>query len=163
MKKICSFFLAFIIVFMISAVCFAENPAVISASFNSNLEGVNYTNVDKLVNLENGTLTISVDDILLCDNAQNLYFEAMKPGRTYYINYEFRTEDSTEFSEESDGTDFDFSCEGNTEIIYACYAESNEGITLLVTEKVIVDGNIFQRIIGAVSDWILKLRAWSLY
>lgn len=96
------------------------------------------------------------------------YFNELKAGRTYYIDYVFSPAPGSSFPEKFSDETVSVVCgEGCTLLWYdkAVGNDGNGGMTdfLCVHTRVTVKGNTVQRIIGKLLDLLLKLRSWSLY
>ena len=99
--------------------------------------------------------------------------EEMTAGRTYYVTYYLAAADGYQLPDTLGAEDVVLQCDKGVEVIlcgivdyYTSSATPLHGTTtrtLRIVAKVVVDGNIFQRIIGWLKDVILKIRSWQLY
>ena len=99
--------------------------------------------------------------------------EGMTAGRTYYITYYLAAADGYTLPDEIGEDDVVLQCGKGVEVIlcgivdyYTPSATPLKGTTtrtLRIVAKVVVDGSVFQRIIGWLKDLILKIRSWQLY
>lgn len=166
MKKILSAALAVLFICFAAFPCTAmAKQAVISALFNDELEGMSDADCRKFADLSGGDLVMQDDRVWVYDYTNMPYFDKMKPGRTYYVEFEFLKADGCEFPEELTKENVDFRCGEHNEIVWYHYAGSSKEPhkVLYVCEKVVIDGNIFQRLFGRIADFFLKVRAWSPY
>lgn len=98
--------------------------------------------------------------------------EPLVAGRTYYVSYLLEAEDGYALPEAISEDDLEIEC-GKGVTVYAkqivvSHARTENGFVedfrgLRIEARVLVDGNVLQRIIGLFHDIILKIRAWSLY
>ncbi|MBR5426908.1 MAG: hypothetical protein IK118_01060 [Clostridia bacterium] len=98
--------------------------------------------------------------------------EAFVAGRTYFINYLLEATDGYVLPEKIDDCDLEIEYGKNIEVysrqIVVSHARTDNGFVedfrgLRIQARVLVDGNVLQRIIGLFHDIIIKIRAWSLY
>lgn len=153
---------------MLTAVlpCYAQGrEAVLSAAFSDDLEGLTERDCVKFADLSGGDLVLQEDRTWVYDYTNMPYDGKMKPGRTYYVEFEFLKADGCEFPETLTEENTDFRCGKNNEIVWYHYAGSlkEPHQVLYVCEKVVIKGNIFQRFFGKIADLILKMKAWSPY
>ena len=93
-------------------------------------------------------------------------------GRTYYVSYVVQAADGYALPDKIDDVDLSFDCGKGVSVITSqivvADVRTDDGTFvrykgLRVYAKLVVDGNIFQRIAGYFTDLYLKIRAWSLY
>lgn len=91
----------------------------------------------------------------------------LKAGREYEVDYDLFPINGYVLPKTADELDIQFECDKGVQVIHAAVTHGlpGEGDTraVRITAVVVVDGNIFQRIIGWLYDRYLKMRAWSLY
>lgn len=96
------------------------------------------------------------------------YFDELKAGRTYYIDYVFSPAPGHTFPEEFSDETVSVVCGEGCALLWYAKAVGNDGSDHMteffcVHTRVTVKGNVVQRIIGKLLDLILKIRSWSLY
>ena len=96
------------------------------------------------------------------------YFNALKAGRTYYIDYVFSPLPGCTFPEEFSDETFSVVCGEGCTLLWYGKTVGNDGSDnmtefLSVHTRVTVKGNTVQRLIGKLLDLFLKLRSWCLY
>lgn len=93
--------------------------------------------------------------------------EALKAGREYVVDYDLFPKNGYVLPQTAEELDIQFECDKGVRVIHAAvtYGLPGEGDTRAVhiMAVVVVDGNLFQRIIGWLYDCYIKMRAWSLY
>ena len=93
-------------------------------------------------------------------------------GRTYYVSYVVQAADGYTLPDKIDDVQLSFDCGKGVSVITSQIVVGNyrtddgtfvRSKSLRVYAELVVDGNIFQRIVGYFTDLYLKIRAWSLY
>ncbi|MBQ7595165.1 MAG: hypothetical protein IJU45_00710 [Clostridia bacterium] len=166
---ICSLFL------LMTPVSALKETGVISLKLNSDIAGLTYADSEQLFEIKSDNVVYSKTHefpVSVSDYAGTSSRDTIVAGRTYYIDYSLSAADGYVLPEKLEKGDVEIECgKGvkvlNTQIVTGNYRQPNgEMLTvkgLNVTAKVLVDGNIFQRIAGFFYDIYLKIRAWSLY
>lgn len=174
MKKFLSVFLIVSILISLLTLNVFAKEKIHSADIElkSNIAGLDYNDYEKIAIIKSDSIKFNdsknCDCIILSDYAGNLYFDKLKPGRTYYIQYSFIATDGYELPESKDDLQLNTVCDkGCQEIWYgiAHGTDSNYGpqLSIMLNTKVTVDGNFFQRFFGKIADTILKIKAWAPY
>ncbi len=149
----------------------AENNEKITLYLKSDLSGATYENCERFIEIRSGNIaldTVNRDDpVFVSTYVGNVYFDELKSGRTYYVNYTFIAKDGTLPNEINDGN-IDFICDKGCEVLWyskavGTGADGSRIEVLLVNTKVQVNGNFFQRLFGKIADTIAKIFAWSPY
>ena len=162
--------------------CFCLLPAVaqdeadvITLRLNSSIAGRTERDVEQLIEIKSGHVVYSTyrtSPVSVSDYAGTPDSGELKAGRTYTIRYQLSAAEGYELPEAVTAENVKIECgKGVTvysvQITRGTYREGNgELVThrgLLIHAGVVVDGNVFQRVIGWFHDLILKARAWSLY
>lgn len=175
MKKTISFLLAAVLLFSALVPVFAqdaEKPAT-TLHLRSDLAGVKPEAYAKFAEIESDVLDfntvtrahpVSVSDY---SGTPVLYTDTLKPGREYEVKYDLLPKNGFVLPQTADNLDIQFDCDKGVRVIYYAVTRGlpGEGDTRAVniTAGVVVDSNLFQRIIGWIYDRYLKARAWSLY
>lgn len=175
LKKIICMLLA------LSVVCFCMLPAaaketgVISLRLNSNIAGRTERDVAQLIEIRSGNVVFSeyrTSPVSVSDFAGTPDSGKLRAGRSYDISYQLSAAEGYELPETVTADNVQIECgKGvnvySVQITSGTYREDNgELVTcrgLLIRAAVVVDGNVFQRVIGWFHDLILKAKAWSLY
>lgn len=170
MKKIIAGLLTVLTLF--TAISFTASAAKqtenLSVTLRTDIAGLSYGDYEKLYEITTDEIVINTKSealpVFIADYAGDVYLYAMKPGRTYYIEYSFIPAEGYEFPESVSLDDFKVDYSGNCDIYWCGVKTGNNGSrSVSINAKVVVDGNVIQRIIGRISDIIIKLRSWSLY
>lgn len=173
MKKTLSVVLALII--LVFSMCFPvyaqENSDVFRFSLKSNVSGLTWDDYEEFAVFDTEKLkydTGHTNPVGIYTYAGDVYIDELKPGRTYYISHSFVAADGYEFPEEFNEENMEFDCEKGCTVLWYNKTKGYEGLYvtydgLYIYTKVVVDGNIFQRIFGRIADWFLKIKAWSPY
>ncbi len=174
MKKFISALLAVLSICfscMISSNAVTES-GIISLKFNSDISGYCYTDIDKLCEILSDNIKINnsglTDKVTVADCVGNIYFEKLKPGRTYRINYSFIADNGFILPETIQKDNIEFYCgKGCTVdwvgIATGCNRDGSRYNSLAVYTTVTVDGNFFQMIFGKIADLFLRIKSWSPY
>ena len=176
-KRISSILLSLYILFCCCLLPIAAQNeiGVIRMKLNSDIAGQTYQNVDKLIELQTNNVVFSEREggpVYISDYAGTADSGSLVAGRTYYVYYLLTAGDGYTLPDRLTDGDVEITCGKGvsviaTQIVKATMKTEN-GIAetfrgLQVYARVVVDGNIFQRVIGYLHDMILKIRAWSLY
>ena len=175
LKKIICMLLA------ISVVCFCMLPAaaketgVITLRLNSNIAGRTERDIEQLIEIKSENVIYSkyrTTPVAVSDYAGTPDSGKLQAGRSYDIRYQLSAAEGYELPEAVTADNVKIEC-GKGVNVYAVqitrgtYREENgELVTyrgLQIYASVVVDGNVFQRVIGWFHDLILKAKAWSLY
>ena len=176
MKKTISVLLAVcLLCFSLLPAAAAKDIGVISLRLNSDLAGKTKNDVAQLIELRSDNVTYGIrygEPVSIADYAGSSENGALVSGRTYMIDYHLSPANGYTLPEQLIDSNFDISCgKGVTviakQIVSSSYRNANGELELVrgirIYAKVVVDGNIFQRMVGLLHDWILKIKAWSLY
>ena len=147
----------------------------IKVKLNSNIAGLTQKDVEKLFELQSDNVEYrerSGGPILISDYAGTGVSGKLVAGRTYYIHYCMDPVEGVTLPEKLTDEDISITCGKGVSVISKQITYSHvrqddgtyedfRGVTIYA--EVVVDGNVFQRVIGWFHDLILKIRAWSLY
>ncbi len=176
-KKITSALLAFTVICCCLIPAFGANIefGTISLKLNSDIAGYKSSDVEKLIEIksENVKLDTKNDEpVYVADYAGTVDTGAFVAGRTYNVYYYLVAADGYTLPEKLNDGDVTIECgKGVTvysvDIVSGKYKQDDGSFEtyrgVFVYAGVVVDGNIFQRIVGFFHDLILKIKAWSLY
>ncbi len=162
--------------------CFCLLPAaaqnetgVITLRLNSDIDGRTKWDVEQLIEIKSGNVVYSTyrtAPVSVSDYAGTPDSGKLKAGRTYNIHYQLSAAEGYELPETVTADNVKIECGKGVkvhavQITRGTYREENGALVtcrgLLIYASVVVDGNIFQRVIGWFHDLILKAKAWSLY
>lgn len=176
MKKMISVLLAVCIVFLCLLPAAAANDiGVISVRLNSDIAGLTRKDAEKMIELRSDNVVYRTDNdgpVFVADYGGTADDGVLAAGRTYYVDYLLVAADGCALPEKLNDGDVQIECgKGvsviSTQIVTADIRGEDGNFEpfrgLRIYAKVVVDGNVFQRIIGMIHDLILKIRAWSLY
>ncbi|MBP9989785.1 MAG: hypothetical protein KBT46_09850 [Ruminococcus sp.] len=150
----------------------AEADIAAMIELNSNISGYTYQDYEKFVEIKSDKIDFYIpknsDVALVADYRGSMYLGDLKPGRTYYIYYYFAPNEGYEIPDELNDSNFKIDCGSGCSVVslrkVAMYYSFEKTIPLIALDtKVVVDGNIFQKIIGRIQDIILKIKSWSPY
>lgn len=151
----------------------AEVDKSIKLHFHSDLDGVTTQDYTKFVEIDSDVIDFNTVTRRLPVSASDyagtplLETTPLKAGREYEVDYDLFPKGGYVLPETAEGLDIEFECDKGVRVIHTAvtYGLPGEGDTRAVhiMAVVVVDGNIFQRIIGWLYDRYLKARAWSLY
>ena len=176
MKKVCSLLLAAVMLLatgMLVPVSAVEGDTSIRLHLRSDLDGVKpqeytkFAEIDSLV-ADFNTVTRN-DPVYVSDYAGTAVPDdrPLKAGREYEVDYDLFPKGGFVLPETADGLDIQFTSDSGVRVMHIAVTHGlpGEGDTraIHITAVVVVDGNIFQRIVGWLYDRYLKARAWSLY
>ena len=175
-KKLLCIVLSLLFAALSVSLCAASaDVGVVSVKLNSDIAGKTSADVDSLIELKSGSVVLHAihgEPVSASDYAGTPYYDAFVAGRTYYISYCLCPADGYELPDELTDENLMIECGKNVTVYSKAITEShtrneNGGFdvekALRIQASVLVDGNVFQRIIGWINDLILKIRAWSLY
>ena len=165
------------------SICFCLIPAyagepeddVISVKLSSNVADYTEKDTDKFIEILSDNVVYSTRGdtaVSVYNYAGTVYDGAVKAGRTYYVSYSLDAADGFTLPEELNDSNLKIECGKGVNVyskqIVSATKKDDEGIKVVyrgiyIQATVTVDGNIFQRIIGLISDLYIKARAWSLY
>ena len=174
MKKVLSLFLAVLVMipfFALTSSAENENEKIV-IELRSDISGLCADDYEKLAQIKSGNIAFDTVDrdspIIIADYAGNVYFDKMKPGRDYTIDYLFVPVNGYEIPDDINEKDIEFICPENCTVwwygkaVGAC-VDGVRSTYIMVYTEVRVDGNLFQNIFGRLADIFLKIKAWSPY
>ena len=174
MKKVLSIFLT--VVILVLPFSFAagakEYDSVISITLNDDIAGFDYTAPERIAVITSDNVVFEADGdssaLQINDYAGNVYLDKLRPGRTYTFSYSITPADGFTIPDTLDDTNVNITCADGARVIYyakaqGAYKDGKPTYSLLLYTQVTVKGTAFQRIIGRILDFILKIKAWSLY
>lgn len=151
----------------------AEADTSIKLHLHSDLDGVTTQAYTKFVEIDSDVVDFNTvtrkDPVYAADYAGTAIpdTQPLKAGREYEVDYDLFPKGGYVLPETADELDMQFECDKGVRVIHTAvtYGLPGEGDTRAVhiTAVVVVDGSIFQRVIGWLYDRYLKMRAWSLY
>ena len=176
LKKGCAVFLALCAVFCLLLPAAAESTIdAIKVTINSDIDGVTENDAEKLFTLQSDNVIywskIS-GPLTIADYGGTEVDDELKAGRTYFIHYYMEPAEGFELPDQISDIDLQIDCgKGVTVIntaIIASHVRLEDGTFddtrgVSVYARVVVDGNVLQRITGLIHDVVLKIKAWSLY
>ena len=164
------------------AVCCCLLPAaaanefgVIRLKLNSDIAGLSEQDAERLMEIQSDNVVYRIEDsgpVLISNYAGTADSGKLKAGRTYYVYYMLRAADGYTLPEKLEKGDVEIDCgKGvtviSTQITTSTKRNANDAFVqergVMIYAQVVVDGNVFQRVFGWLTDQFLKLRAWSLY
>lgn len=163
----------------VSVMCNAEEAkeeiTKVSLKINSDIAGKTYEDADAFIEIKSDNVTLSTrhtQSVHVANYAGTVEFEAVKAGRTYYMDYSLSPADGYSLPDKAEDGFFEIETGSGVKIISAQITggkirnesgelEETEGI--LIRASVKVDGNLLQRITGFIYDTYIKIRAWQLY
>ena len=150
-----------------------EADTSIKLHLRSDLDGLTTQDYTQFVDIDSDVLDFNTvtrkDPVYASDYAGTSLSDSkpLKAGREYEIDYDLFPKGGYVLPETAEELDVEFECDKGVRVIDTAvtYGLPGEGDTRAVhiMAVVVVDGNIFQRIIGWLYDRYLKARAWSLY
>lgn len=170
MKKSLSVFLA--VLLMTSALLMPVNAREkidsISVSFSSDLAGLTDKDIDSFKVEASDNIILDDDPVLVADYTGAAYLGEIKPGRTYYIYYDFIAADGYELPDEVNDENISINCADGVSVIWygktiGPYIDGKPSEGLMFFTKLEAPGNFFQRFFGRIADIFLKIKAWSPY
>ncbi len=174
MKKTISFLLAAVLLFSaVIPVFAAEVNTTTKLRLRSDLAGVKPEEYAKFIDVDSDALDFNTvtraQPVSVADYAGTplLNTTALKAGREYEVDYDLFPINGYVLPETAEELDIQFECDKGARLIHYAVTHGlpGEGDTRAVhiVAEIVVDGNVFQRIIGWLYDRYLKARAWSLY
>lgn len=170
MKKSLSVFFAVIFVAsaMLLPVRAQEKIDRLSVSFSDNIVGLTYEDYDKFGVKTSANITFDDDPILVADYTGSAYLGEIKPGRTYYIYYNFVAADGYELPEEINEKNVSVKCSDGCSVIWfgktqGAYVDGKPSYGLMFYTEIKTPGSFFQKFFGKLADIFLKIKSWSLY
>ena len=158
---------------MLVPVSAAETDASIKLHLRSDLDGLTTQAYTEFAEIDGDVVDFNTvtrkDPVYAADYAGTSLLDStpLKAGREYEVDYDFFPKNGYVLPQTADELDIEFACDKGVRVIHTAvtYGLPGEGDTraVHVTAAVVVDGNVFQRIIGWLYDRYLKMRAWSLY
>ena len=153
---------------------YAETPTgTISVRLRSDIAGCTRNDYRSLIEILSDNVVYSNgvggDPVLIADSAGNTEYAHLAAGRTYYLHYLLEAAPGYVLP---DAPDVRTSCGKGVSVtavsVVSVNVRTDEGESLPfrgleIQAKVVVDGNVLQRIMGFFTDLILKIKAWSLY
>ena len=147
----------------------------VAVKLRSDLAGATEDEYDRCIELQSDNVVFTSrgdGPVSVSDYSGDMEQSPLVAGRTYYIDYTLEAADGYELPDNSAPVDVKAECEDGVTVIYSRNVSANirqkDGSFKLykglqITARVVVKGNIFERIIGFFYDIYLKIRAWSLY
>lgn len=175
MKKALSLLLSVVMLSLLCLPAFAAQTADVAVSFGPSLAGLTSDDADAIAQSLSEGLKLDcfngLEPVLVTDYSGNPYQGAMKQGRTYYIYVSFEAADGFVLPENITAENADITLGEGMEVIAIQKTRGNYRIddemvlhdAVRFSVKAVIPGNALQRIIGIIADFILKLKAWSLY
>lgn len=173
MKKLISVALSALILLVCLLPAAAEPRAdVISIRLNSDVAGCTDADVDRFIELRSPQVTFYESGqngpISIANAAGGGEYAHLDRGRTYAITYTLTAAEGYTLPETLPDGCVQIECGKGVKVASVRIAEMYNGggsriRVLSIVATVVVDGNVFQRIVGWVRDLILKIRSWSLY
>lgn len=170
MKKYISVFLAALLMMtaLFIPVDAAEKIDSISFSFSNDLVGLTDKDIDSFKVETSDNVIFDDDPILVADYTGAAYLGEIRPGRTYYIYYDFVAADGYELPDEVNEENISIKCDDGVSVIWygktiGPYIDGKPSEGLMFFTKLEAPGNFFQRLFGRIADIFLKIRAWSPY
>lgn len=170
MKKALSVFLICLCLF--SALAFPssaqEETEKFALVFHSDLAGCTPQDRDRFIEVQSGHIHPKEPDVFVADCVGDVYFDALKPGRTYTVLYSFVMDDGYDCPEALDESNVSLTCDPGCSVYWygissAVYGDGIRRSYLNFHTTVTVDGTFFQRLFGKLADLFLKIRMWSPY
>ncbi len=172
MKKTISFLLAAVLLFSLLVPVLAAdagNPTTV-IHLRSDLDGMKTADYERFAEIESDVLDFNTvtraDPVYASDYGGTglKVTEELKAGREYVVYYDLYPINGFELPETSEELDLQINCDKGVRVIRYAITRGNKDMRMVnIMAVVIVDGNIFQRVIGWLYDRYLKARAWSLY
>ena len=170
MKKCLSVFFAVLFVFsaLFIPVNAKEKIDSISVGFSNDLVGLTDKDIENFKVKTSDNIVLDDDPILVADYTGAAYLGKIKPGRTYYIYYDFVATDGYELPDEINEENIDINCDDGVSVIWygktiGPYVDGKPSEGLMFFTKLEAPGNFFQRFFGRIADIFLKIKAWSPY
>ena len=172
MKKTISFLLAAILLFSALVPVLAadaEKPTT-RMHLRSDLAGMKPADYTKFAEIEGGVLDFNtvtrVNPVSVSDYSGTglMNTDELKAGREYVIYYDLYPADGFVLPQTKEELDIQFDCDKGAQVITYNITRGRDNQRMVnIMAVVIVDGSLFQRIIGWLYDRYIKARAWSLY
>lgn len=172
MKKTLSVLFAAVLLLCVSVpFAAADNGSddIITIELFSDIAGLSYKDSDRIVKTDSDKIILRTENFQISDYAGDVYLDKMKAGRTYYLNFEFVSSDDYIIPTELDAMNLTVSCADGVKEMWKGIgtgynsADTSRYHVLMMSTVVKVDGNVFQRVLGSILDFFLKLSAWSPY
>lgn len=140
----------------------------LSVSFSNDIVGLTDRDIDRFKVETSDNIVFDDDPILVADYTGAAYLGEIKPGRTYYIYYDFVAADGYELPDEVSEKNVSVQCGEGCSVIWfgktiGPYVDGKPSYGLMFYTKVKTPGNFFQRFFGRIADIFLKIKAWSPY
>lgn len=151
----------------------AEEP--IRLRLNSDVAGCTERDVEEIIEILSPQVAYYEANscpVSIANYAGGSEYAHMEAGRSYAITYTLQAAEGYELPEEISEDDVVFECGKGVTVLYCKVVQMqipnpdphvDERVRVLrIIAKVVVDGNVMQRIIGWIRDIILKIRSWQL-
>ncbi len=152
-----------------------QTCGTISVRLNSNIAGLTKRDVQQLFELHSDNVEYGLrggDPVSVADYGGTEESGRLVAGRTYSVYYVLSAADGWVLPDQLTENSLDISCGKGVKVISKAIVTSpvrmedgsfdvKRGVQIFA--QVVVDGNVFQRVIGFLHDLILKVKAWSLY
>ena len=175
-KRVFSVLLAVFMICCCVLPAFARSElGTVRVKLNSDVAGYTENDVAQFIEIQSDNVVSGRRDggpVFVADYSGTPEFGALVAGRTYFIDYALVAAEGFVLPDKLEDGDVEIKCgKGisvyHTAIVSGPYrdeaGEMHDYKGLRIQAKVVVDGNVFQRVIGVIHDVILKIRAWSLY
>lgn len=160
-KKLTAFLIAILIPILCVIPVLAQQNESAVFTFRSDIAGMTAEDVEKFIFCDSSDYVF--EDAIVSDCVGNYYTKAFKPGRTYDIFVTFVPVDGVTVP--GDESKVTVNCEKGAQA-YPAIAHGGEyagKACIMFYCSIRAQGNIFQRIIGAVADLFTKAVHWSPY
>ena len=173
-KSICVL-LVLILAFFAMLPAAAADCGKIAVYLPSNIAGLTKRDAQKLIELKTDNVRYQTGNggpILIADYGGTPEDGALVAGRTYDIYYSLTAAEGFELPEKLADGSLEITCGKGVSVISSQIVWAPIRLVdgsfmecrgLRIFARVVVDGNAFQRFLGMIHDWILKIKAWSLY
>lgn len=176
LKKMISVLLALCVLFLclLPAAAAGSNFGVISVRLNSDIAGLTKDDAEKLIEIRSDNVVYKTGNggpVFFADYGGTAEDGALVAGRTYTAYYSLEAADGYTLPDILNDNDVQIECGKGVSVISTQILSAKirgedgnfkEYREVRIFAQVVVDGNIFQRVIGMIHDLILKIKAWSL-
>ncbi len=149
-----------------------RDTGTIAVKLNSDIAGATRRDAERLIELQSPNVVLSTrgdGPVTVADYGGTGENGALKAGRTYSVYYTLTAAEGYELPETLRDGDVSITCGKGVKVISVQIVTlpGKNGEILFrgvqIFAQVVVDGNVFQRVIGYFYDVILKIKSWSLY
>ena len=154
----------------------AGKIGTIRLKLNSDIDGLTERHYEKVIEIKSDNVVYtkrSAGPVSFSDYAGTPVQGAVKAGREYTVHYLLDAAEGYALPDDPDELDVEIECGKGVKVIskqIVSARERDESGNFVVTYRglmiyasIVVDGSVFQRMIGRIHDIIIKIRAWSLY